>query len=131
MYFPARRRRCACRLVLFSNGRGSCLCVAGPTRRRLGRPISSAVAECLGAALIRKAGSIARDRRISTFVYLLQNACKLQYFEHSPLSSPCYDMAAGHYYSMLLGILHFLLRGGRLLVCSIKTSRTTVLFIVI
>ena len=48
---------------------------------------------------------------------LLQNARKFHRFQHTVVvESPCYDMAADHYYSMLFGVLHFLLRGGRLVV---------------
>ena len=66
---------CACRVVLFSGRRGTCLCVAGPTRRRRGRPISSGVVEWLGAATTRTAGSITRDRRISTRAFVSVAKC--------------------------------------------------------
>jgi len=55
----------ACRLVLFSNGRGTCLCLAGPLGGVSIDQSAAALAEWLGAATTPKAGSIVRDRRIS------------------------------------------------------------------
>lgn len=86
----------------------------GPARRRVGRPISSAAAEWLGVATIRKCRVYRRGSSVFTRSFLLQNACELLRIDNAELQSPFLRHGWWSCYSMLLGILHFLLRGVRL-----------------
>jgi len=53
---------------------------------------------------------------------VLQTACKLLRFDHTAAVAILLHGCMAFYYSLLVGILHFLLRGGRLLVFSSEKS---------